>query len=88
MTAVWIWDKEVIYDGSDKGRFFRICRALEKDGIACETAVQDLERTRLLSLQLIIGNWGMEMPSEKYRFYICVHKKDKERAEYWVRRTP
>lgn len=72
----------------DKGRFFRIRKALEKDGIKYEVAIQNLEYTKLLTLRLLVGNLGKEEPDYKYWFYIHVHKKDQERAEYWVRRTP
>lgn len=84
---MWIWDKKLIYSGPEQGRFFRIQKALEKDGIKCETLVQNLEYTKLITLRLIFGNLGREEPSYKYWFYIYVHKKDQERAEYWVRRT-
>ena len=85
---MWIWDKKLIYSGPDKGRFFRIRKALEKDGIKYEVAIQNLEYTKLLTLRLLVGNLGQEEPDYKYWFYIHVHKKDQERAEYWVRRTP
>ena len=85
---MWIWDKKLIYSGPDKGRFFRIRKALEKDGIKYEVAIQNLEYTKLLTLRLLVGNLGKEKPDYKYWFYIHVHKKDQERAEYWVRRTP
>ena len=44
---------------------------------------------RLIIVQTVSAQFATkEEPDYKYWFYIHVHKKDQERAEYWVRRTP
>jgi len=77
----------LLYRGPDRGRFNRLKEALDKDGIKYETTIQNIEHTKLMSVELIVGTWGRQRPNDKFWFYIYVHKKDLERAEYWMRRT-
>ena len=84
---MWAWQQAVVYSGHEQGRFERICKALEKDHIYYEPTIVNLEYRRFFSLELIFGTFGRDVPRYKYWFSITVHKKDRERAEYWVRRT-
>ena len=84
---MWAWEKKEVFRGPEKGRFFRICEALKKDNIKHEVMIQNLEHSKLMSMELIVGTWGRERPKDKFWYYIYVHKNDQERAEYWVRRT-
>jgi hypothetical protein len=85
---MWGWEKKLLYYGYEKGRFLRIRDALKNDNIYYEVQIRDVEKTRLMSFELIFGTLGRERISAEFCYYIYVHKKDLERAEYWVRRTP
>ena len=84
---MWAWQQAVVYSGHEQGRFQRICKALENDHIYYIPTIINLEYRRLLSFELIFGTFGKDVHRYKYWFSITVHKKDQERAEYWVRRT-
>ena len=87
VAYMFVWNKREVYSGPDQGRFLRICQALDKDHIRYEKTIQNLEYTKLITLRVLVGSFGREEPDYKYWFTISVHKKDQERAEYWVRRT-
>ena len=85
---MWGWEKKLVYYGYEKGRFLRIKNALKDDNIRYQVQIRDVEKTRLMSFELIFGTWGRPRIDAEFCYYIYVHRDDVERAEYWIRRTP
>ena len=78
---------KVFYFCARSGNLTSAAKALFLTQPTVTKTIQNLEYTKLITLRVLVGNFGREEPDYKYWFTISVHKKDQERAEYWVRRT-